>query len=226
METLKALLRAALRPWEAFPARVLEAPSLGPALVRMLLWRSPLAFLGGWLALVQYRNLQAGMLDGRLPVSGFPVDPALIREMATQLPAPPDTAPFLAALLLLAPLSVLSLWLHHAVWDHGALWLMGCRGLRFRVSASADADAVLVGSVGAALALLGDIPGLGWILAPLLMPLGLWFWGMRGFALAAWHGLPVWKGILATVVHAASAVVLFILMLVLAWLMAMQLAGV
>lgn len=224
--TVGALLRAAVLPWEAFPALHQRAPSLGAALRRLLLWRTPVAALGLLFSLAQYRVLRADLLAGVAPMAGLGAEPELLREFGALLPAAPEGAAALAWVLLLAPLSLLSLWLHHAVWDHGALWILGCRGLRFRTTAIADAEAVWVGTAGAALALLGDLPGVGWLLMPILLPLGLWFWGLRGFALAAWHGLPVWKGVVATLVHAVGAVVVFLLMLLLAWLLAMQLAGV
>ena len=46
-------------------------------------------------------------------------------------------------LVLLAPVGVLSLWLHDAVWDHVALWLLRGLGGRqsFRVTLVADAEA-------------------------------------------------------------------------------------
>lgn len=222
------LVRSALKPWEAFATLAFGQPTLGESLRRLLLWRTPITVVGGLLSLAQYRALRANLLGGVAPFSmaDLTPEPGLLRELGAVLPAAPEGAAALAWVLLLAPLSVLSLWLHHAVWDHGALWILGCRGLRFRATAIADAEAVWVGTAGAALALLGEIPGVGWLLLPILLPLGLWFWGLRGFALAAWHGLPVWKGVVATVVHAVGAVVLFFLTLILAWLLAMQMAGV
>jgi hypothetical protein len=35
-----------------------------------------------------------------------------------------------------------------------------------------------------------------------LLPVAVYFWVLRGYALAAWHGCPVWKGVVATLLHA------------------------
>ena len=39
------------------------------------------------------------------------------------------------------------------------------------------------------------------MLAPPLGLLGAYFWILRGFALAAFHDCPLWKGIVATLLH-------------------------
>jgi hypothetical protein len=97
---------------------------------------------------------------------------------------------------------VLSIWLHDAVWDHLALWLL--RGLgrprSFRDTLVADAEALKVGVFGALAGLLKYL-GIGFTL--LVWPVGIYFWILRGYALSAWHGCPVWKGVVATLLHAA-----------------------
>lgn len=202
---MRALLQASLRPWAAFP---LGTPSAGAAFRRMVAWRLPLALLDallGWWSL--------GSTVARLRAAAEPLlleswrqrvgEVADLRAALAELPALP---PFRAAwpwLLLAAPLGVLGLWLHHAVWDHGCLWLLG--GVRrdegFARTLRAESEALTVGSVGVALGLLGHLPGLGLPLALPLGLLGLWFWGLRGFALAAHHGCPPWKGVVATILH-------------------------
>jgi hypothetical protein len=36
----------------------------------------------------------------------------------------------------------------------------------------------------------------------------VYVWVLRGFALAAWHGCPIWKGVLATLLHGLLMAVL------------------
>ncbi len=224
METLRTLARCAFLPWEGFPLLAVEGRTLGGSLMRMLLWRSPVVFLAGWLGVLQYLGFQELLLRGTLP--GPPwltadLDPTALQEVARALPSLPQGGTLLAWGLLLAPLSVLSLWAHHVVWDHASLWLLGCRNLKVRATAQAEADAVWVGALGAALALLGDLPGVGCALQLLLAPIGTWFWVMRGFALAAWHEVPLWKGLVATLVHAVAAVLAMVLLGVAAWFLAL-----
>ena len=72
----------------------------------------------------------------------------------------------------------------------------------FRLTLAADAEALKVGVLGAVLDLLSGIPGAGCLFQVLLLPVGIYFWILRGYALAAWHGCPVWKGVVATLLHA------------------------
>lgn len=232
MDGLPALWQRALRPVEGFQERVATAPLLGPALGELLLWRAPLAFLSALWTLQRLRHLRTEFLSGQgslawafgqLPAESLRLEDvqALIRD----LPALPSDARMLPWLLLLAPLSVLSLWLHHVAWDHGCLWMLGGlkAGKGWRATFVAEAEALKVGALGTALGLMASLPGLGCILGLPSFLAGLYFWGLRGVALAAWHGCPAWKGVVATILHAILLPVFFgcagILAMILASLM-------
>lgn len=214
MENLQALWHRTIRPERAFAARAAEAPELGEAVWGLLAIRTGPAFLAtllGYSGLLQMHGRITRMegplfeyLFANLPPGTNPAD---LRAAFQALPPLPSLGQALPWLLLLAPLGVLSLWLHDAVWDHTCLWLLrGLKGRKsLRVTLVADAEALKVGSLGAALALLGELPGLGCLFSVLLFPIGVYFWVLRGFALAAWHGCPVWKGAVATLLHALLA---------------------
>ncbi|HJV23943.1 MAG TPA: hypothetical protein VJ570_14675 [Holophagaceae bacterium] len=202
------LLAAALRPWEAFPAWAAAPRPLGPALGRMLRWRVPLAWaealLGWWTLDVTLRRLPdllGPSLQSLARERG--VDPADLRGVLMEFSALPSYGKVWPWLLLSAPLLLLGTWLHHAVWDHGCLWMLGGlkSGKGFRASLEAEAEALTVASVGSALGLLGLLPAVGLLLSLPLALVNLWFWGLRGFALAARHGCPAWKGVAATGLH-------------------------
>ncbi len=213
MPTLFELWRRVVSPTEAFRQRAAEAPRLLSSLGILLLLRSPLVFveslIGYWTLCQTFASLRvmdgkAAQWIGLLPLSLTMDD---WRRLVADLPALPGVARALPWLLLLAPVWVLGLWLHDAVWDHGCLWMLGGlksrRGLR--VTLVAEAEALSAGCFGAAAGLLGSLPGVGWMLALPLAAVAAWFWVLRGFALAAWHGCPLWKGVTATVLHAVLA---------------------
>lgn len=221
---------AALRPGRAFPARAAEAPGLGEALGRMLLLRTPPTYLTALLGFAAFARIwrQIQVWEGPIPKALEPhLGPSLhagdLQATALLLPLP-SLSTMALVLLAAAPLAVLSLWLHDAVWDHGCLWLLGARPSQagFRASAVADAEALASGSVGVAVGLLSLLPGLGLGLALPLLAVDGWFWIQRGFALAAWHRCPLWKGITATLLHAVLALGCALLTLGLAILMAAQ----
>ena len=211
MEPLRDLWARAFAPAAGFRARAARRAGLGPALKELLLARTLPALAGlilGYAAFVQGYG-RAVRMEGplwdlvwaRLPDQ---VNPADLKEAMQSLPPLPGWGHVLPWLVLLAPLGVLSVWLHDAAWDHLALWLLkGLGGRRsFRVTLEADAEALKVGVIGALAGLLKYLPGVGFVLGILLLPLGVYFWILRGYALSAWHGCPVWKGVAATLLHA------------------------
>lgn len=232
MESLRELWARARRPTEAFRARALEAPTLAASVKDLLLLRAPLAFLGLVLGYLSFSGLYTRLVSPesevwttilrQLPET---VDPAELRAALANLPAAPGLHALLPWMVLLAPVAVLGLWLHDATFDHMALWLLG--GLRerrgFRASLVADAEALKVGALGAAAALLGDLPVVGFAFGLLLLPVAVYFWILRGYALAAWHGCPPWKGVTATLVHVVLVGVWLFLMILACLLMVLML---
>jgi hypothetical protein len=208
MESFQILWKRAWAPEIGFRRRAAERPALGAA-VKELLWvRSGPALAGmclGWLAFAgAYGRITRAegplwdMVWSRLPDQ---MNPAELKAVLQNLPPLPGWWRVLPWCVLLAPVLVLSLWLHDAVWDHLSLWLL--RGLgrprSFRTTLVAEAEALKVGVIGA---LAGLFKHLGLAFSVLLWPVGIWFWILRGFALAAWHGCPAWKGVVATLLHA------------------------
>ncbi|MDP1832058.1 MAG: hypothetical protein Q8K67_08360 [Geothrix sp.] len=198
-----ASFRALARPGSAFAA---PPPALGPAVRDMALVWIPLALLNAawtaWRALQAYDALRRGAIAPGI-LGWLGADPADFQELVSALPASPAYGQVWPWLLLAVPLGVLGTWLHHAVWDHAGLWLLG--GLKerrgFRTSLLAEAEALRIAALGTLLGLLGFVPVLGWVLALPLMLLDAYLWLFRGFALAARHGCEPWRGIAATGVH-------------------------
>lgn len=219
------LLRCTLDPLQGFRDRATLAPPPGRAFLRFLALRLPLSLAE---VLLLWNLVRRGWLELLRPESRvwewvLTQAPTLSRaDLALALqswPRPPDPGTVLPWLLGLAVLGLLGLWTHHVVWDHGCLKLLG--GTRtpaaWRRTLQAESEALSVGSLGAAVGLLGYLPGFGCLLSPLVTAAGIWFWVLRGFALAAFHGCETWRGVLATLLHALLASLFYgLLVLVLA----------
>ena len=200
-----ASMRALIRPGTAF---ALPPPALGKALRAMALVWMPLALANTawtvWRAVHAYEGLRHGTGNSGI-LAQLGMDPRDLQEFLALLPAPPAFGRIWPWLLLAVPLGVLGTWLHHAVWDHMSLWLLGGlkQGRGFRTSLLAEAEALRIAAVGTLLGCLGYLPGLGVVLALPLLLLDAYLWLFRGYALAARHGCELWRGLAATVVHAA-----------------------
>lgn len=207
--SLRQMGKAALRPDLVFPALAAQPQGPGLAGLRMLAWRVPLGVLGG---IATLRGLALGLeeikrLEGpwaQALLSATPgVAPEDLQSALADLPQIPGGTEAFLGLLLLVPLGLVGIWFHHALWDHCCLWLL--KGLRkekaWHATWEAEASALQVGVLGAALGLMTLLPGIGAHAWPLVMLVDLWFWGLRGVALAAFHGCPAWKGVIATLLH-------------------------
>lgn len=211
----RALIHSALHPVQAFLERAAASPSLGPAFGRMVLLRGPVSILGGLLTLhgvyrdyPMFKNLRSPMwqeIFQRLP-GGINLED--LRAFVLSLPDLPPWGSIWPWIVMLGPVGLASAWLHNSVWDHMCLWMLG--GVKrtgvWRTTFIAEAEAMQVGALGAAFALLGFIPLAGLLLTPLFMLSGAYFWIIRGLALAAFQRAPLWKGIAATLLHILLAV--------------------
>lgn len=198
-------LRALVRPVAAFTG---GAPPLGRALGAMLAAWVPPALLSAGLTAGRGTRAYETLRREGLPLwltGWLGGDPEDLRQLLATLPPPPAIGRVWPWLLLAVPLGLLGAWLHHAVWDHTGLWLVG--GLKrkqgFRASLGAEAEALRITALGTLMGLLGFVPGLGLLLGFPLMLLDGYLWIFRGFALAARHGCEPWRGVAATVIHAA-----------------------
>ena len=204
----------AVSPVKGFQRLAAEGPRTAPSLGRLLTLRAPVAFaeaaLMYWGFLGMYRTF-TGMEGPLWNLALHLLPPELsaedVRYFLREFPSLPPLGHVWPWLLVVAPLYVLSIWIHDAIWDHGCLWMLG--GLKekrgFRTTLIAESEALQVGVFGAVLGLLTSLPGIGWVLS---LPIGLvsvYFWVFRGFALAAFHGCAIWKGVVATLFHAFLA---------------------
>jgi hypothetical protein len=217
MGLLRNLWACVWHPTRGFAKVAQGDPGMAESLGRMMALRVPVALLAYAIAVLQFTRSYAELknLDGALWRFVLPiltqVSPDLevqeIRALLSQLPAIPPLQTMLAWGLLIAPVGILGIWMHDAAWDHGCLWLLGGlkSGKGFRATLIAESEALSVGVFGAAPALLGQLPWVGWVLSPPLAVVGIWFWVLRGFSLAAFHGTPVWKGVVATLLHVLIA---------------------
>jgi len=202
-------------------------PRFWPSFFRMLLLRTPITAAESLLACWSVSRIYQSLLTPESPfwqtlACHLPVDMRAeeLQESLHQLPPLPPLLHALPWILLLSPVLILSLWLHDAAWDHGCLWLL--RGLKtrksFQITMLAEAEALAVGSLGALIGLLVYVPEVGHLLTLPVALVGVYFWILRGFALAAFHECPLWKGVLATVIHGllmGCCAVVFLMMLML-----------
>jgi hypothetical protein len=216
--------------------RELAAEGLGvqASLNRLLLLRLPFALVEAWwsgkallLTWTELRNPDSGTWRQALAQASGTLSMEDLRPFLEVLPPAPAWERCWPWLLLLVPVGLLGLWLHDAAWDHAGLWLL--RGLRkerpVAATLAAEAQALMVGTAGVLVTLLGFLPGVGFLFGFLGLPLGLYLWGLRGVALAAHHGCPTWKGVVATLLHLLLFALFACLVLALAWILMMALLG-
>ena len=208
---LRRLLRPLWSPRQGFLDLAAEAPRLGRSLGWMTAAALPWWVASTWFGTRQNLSDYAAFRDVRGPMWGevfraFPdLNPDDLRQAFAAWPAAPSWAHLAPWVPLLAIVALFGVWLHDGVWDHAALWML--RGLkpekagRVKATLAAEAQAQAVSWIGAALGLLAFLPGIGDWMGLVLFPLTAWLWLLRGWALAAHHGCPVWKGVAATILH-------------------------
>lgn len=211
MNTFRLLLRPLWAPKAGFEALAKEAPSLrrslGWMLAAALPWWLASAWLGTREALAGYEAFRE--IRGPVWEAVLQALPDLsrgdLREAFAAWPAAPAWSAVAPWVPLIALAGLFGTWLHDGVWDHAGLWLL--RGLkaekrgRVQATLAAEAQAQAVGWIAAALGLLAFVPGIGGWSTFLTAPLSVWLWLLRGWALAAHHGCPPWKGVVATLLH-------------------------
>lgn len=232
---LRRLLRPLWAPTAGFRDLAEDAPrlrrSLGWMLAAALPWKVAATWFGLRAGLAEYAAFRDG--GGAVWQKVYLALPDLSREDMRQAfgawPAAPGWEQVAPWVPLLALVGLFSLWLHDGVWDHAALWLL--RGLqsdkagRVKATLAAEAQAQAVAWIGSALGLLAFLPGVGDAFSLALLPLTTWLWLLRGWALAAHHGCPPWKGVVATLLHLVlfglfMALILLLPLLLMAGLMA------
>jgi hypothetical protein len=208
---LRRLLRPLWSPRQGFLDLAAEAPRLGRSLGWMTAAALPWWAASTWLGTKQLLGDYAAFRDARGPLweEVFRALPDLNRADVQQVfaawPAAPGWGRLMPWIPLLAAAGLFGAWLHDGVWDHAALWVL--RGLkpakagRVKATLAAEAQALAVGWIGTALGLLSFLPGAGDWMGFILFPLTAWLWLLRGWALAAHHGCPPWKGVVATLLH-------------------------
>ncbi|MCL1908593.1 MAG: hypothetical protein FWG12_04405 [Holophagaceae bacterium] len=122
---------------------------------------------------------------------------------------------------------IIGLWMHNVAWDHAALWMLG--GTReeqsFRHSCVAVAEAMGAASYGSLLGFAPILPQVGLLAVPAVTAANIYYWGLRGIGLSAYHGCPVWKGIVATILHLLLATIFYGLLILVSVAVAMVIAS-
>ncbi len=227
----RRLIRCALHPVQGFQERAGASPGLGVSFGWMMLLRGSFSTIGGLLTLhavyrdyPMFKNLHSPMWQEILQRLPSDLNVEDIRAFVLNLPDLPPWTSIWPWVLVLGPVGIASAWLHNAVWDHTCLWILGGvkRTGSWRITFIAEAEAMQVGTLDAAFALLSFIPMAGLLLAPLFMISSAYFWVMRGLALAAFHHAPMWKGAVATLLHILLATLFICGMLGISWMIVMQ----
>lgn len=212
MIRFRLLWNLAVSPERGFRLLAERDIRVAPSLGRLMLLRGPVAFAEMLLAYAgagrlcrEVTRMQGPAWDGVLQVLSPLVGAEEVRHVLEGFPSMPPLARVWPWLLAAAPLYVVNLWIHDAVWDHTFLWMLGGTRARrgFGTTLVAESEALQVGVLGAVPALLAGLPWVGWLLSLPLGLAGMYFWILRGFSLAAFHDCPAWKGIAATLLHAA-----------------------
>lgn len=231
MYSLNTLWQCTLHPVQGFQERAALPRTPRLAFGEFLAWRIPVAAVEATLAWQVLLRVWAMVLDpaGPLWTQILPLVPdftsAELTQLLAPLPQPPAFHTHLPLVVLLGVLGPPSLWLHHVAWDHASLRLLkGAAPKSMALTARAESEALTVGALGAALGLLAYLPGIGCALNMVLMPLGIWFWLLRGFALSAFHRCPLWKGLTATLLHVVLVLAFYGLVLLLAILIPVLIA--
>ncbi|MBL0313982.1 MAG: hypothetical protein IPP78_15035 [Holophagaceae bacterium] len=227
----RRLVHCALHPVQGFQERAAESPKLGVSFGWMLLLRGSISLIGSLLTLhAVYRDYPAfkdphsRMWQQILQLFPAEINVEDVRAFVTSLPDLPSWANLWPWMIVLPPVGIASAWLHNAVWDHMSLWMLGGvkRTGNWRSTFIAEAEAMQVGALDAAIGLLGFIPLMGLLLTPVFMVSGAYFWMLRGLALAAFHRAPMWKGVAATLLHIILAIIFVLGMLGISLLIVMQ----
>ncbi|MCL1893608.1 MAG: hypothetical protein FWG02_05155 [Holophagaceae bacterium] len=112
---------------------------------------------------------------------------------------------------LFALLVVVGIWMHNSVWDHTALWMLGGTKSEdsFKTSCTAIADVMGAATYGTLLGLIATLPFVGLFALPLLGIVNIYYWILRGIGLSIYHGCPIWKGVVATILHVLLVVIFY-----------------
>lgn len=220
----RRLLRPLWAPREGFRDLAADAPGLGRSVGWMMSAALPWWMASAWLGLRQalheyeaFRDVRGEMWDSALRATQD-LNRSDLQQVFGAWPAAPSWAHVAPWFPVLAVLGLLGVWMHNGVWDHAGLWLL--RGFkaekpgRVKATLAAEAQAQAVGWVGTALGLLTFLPGMGGWMGLILFPLTAWLWLLRGWALAAHHGCPVWKGVVATLLNLVLFGMFMVLLLV------------